>query len=62
MDNYALFTKSISLSEIGIENATIHYQLSANELHERTVSKNQGKDKFSHGYDSLQNTEMTFQN
>ena len=44
MDNYALFTKSISLSEIGIENATIHYQLSANELHERTVSKNQGKE------------------
>ncbi len=42
MDNYALFTKSISLKNTGIENATIHYQLSANELHERTLQSGEG--------------------
>jgi len=42
MDNYALFTKSISLKNIGIENATIHYQLSADELHEKTLQSGQG--------------------
>ena len=42
MDNYALFTKSISLKNLGIENATIHYQLSANELHEKTLNSSQG--------------------
>lgn len=42
MDNYALFTKSISLKNLGIENATIHYQLSADELHERTLNSGQG--------------------
>jgi phosphoenolpyruvate carboxykinase (ATP) len=42
MQNSALFTKSISLKNIGIENATIHYQLSATELHERTLQSGQG--------------------
>jgi phosphoenolpyruvate carboxykinase (ATP) len=42
MDNYALFTKSISLKELGIENATIQYQLSPNELHDITIQSGQG--------------------
>jgi phosphoenolpyruvate carboxykinase (ATP) len=42
MDNYALNTKSISLKNIGIENAIINYQLSAQELHEITLKSNQG--------------------
>ncbi len=42
MDKYASFTKSISLKNIGIENARIHYQLSADELHEKTVQSGQG--------------------
>lgn len=42
MDNYALFTKSISLKNLGIENAKIQYQLSAEDLHERTLKSNQG--------------------
>ncbi len=42
MDNYALFTKSISLKNLGIENPTIHYQLSAEELHEKTLQSEQG--------------------
>lgn len=44
MDNYALFTKSISLIDLGIENATIFYQLSAEELHKKTVLSGQGKE------------------
>lgn len=42
MDNYALFTKSISLKELGIENAKIKYQLSPDELHEITIQSGQG--------------------
>ena len=42
MDNYALFTKSISLKNLGIENATIHYQLSPEKLHNLTVQYGQG--------------------
>ena len=42
MDNYALFTKSISSKNLVIEKATIHYQLSADELHERTLQSGQG--------------------
>jgi phosphoenolpyruvate carboxykinase (ATP) len=42
MDNYALITKSISLKELGIENATIQYQLSPNELHDITIQSGQG--------------------
>jgi phosphoenolpyruvate carboxykinase (ATP) len=42
MEKNALFTKSISLTELGIENAVIKYQLSASELYEITVSTNQG--------------------
>jgi phosphoenolpyruvate carboxykinase (ATP) len=37
-------TKSISLSYLGIKSKTIHYQLSANELHEKTLDKYQGKE------------------
>ena len=42
MDNYALFTKSISLKELGIENAKIQYQLTPNELHDITIQSGQG--------------------
>lgn len=42
MDNYALFTKSISLKNIGIENATIQYQLSPEKLHDLTIPYGQG--------------------
>jgi len=44
MDNYALFTKSISLKNLGIENAKIQYQLSPNELHEIAIQSGQGKE------------------
>ncbi|MDO8317102.1 MAG: phosphoenolpyruvate carboxykinase (ATP), partial [Flavobacterium sp.] len=42
MDNNTLFSQSISLKELGIENAKIHYQLSPEELHDITVSEGQG--------------------
>ena len=42
MNNNTPFTKSISLNDLGIENAKIHYQLSANELHEMTLALGQG--------------------
>lgn len=42
MDNNSLFMKTISLDNIGITNATIHYQLSPNELHQITIEKGQG--------------------
>ncbi|MBA4317208.1 MAG: phosphoenolpyruvate carboxykinase (ATP) [Flavobacterium sp.] len=42
MDNYALFTKSISLKNLGIENATIQYQLSPEKLHDLTIQYGQG--------------------
>ncbi|TQD38562.1 phosphoenolpyruvate carboxykinase (ATP) [Haloflavibacter putidus] len=35
-------TKEISLSKYGIENATIHYQLSSEELHQETLKKGMG--------------------
>jgi len=35
-------TKSISLNSLGIKNATIRYQLTANELHQETLQKKQG--------------------
>ena len=34
MDTNTLFSQSISLKELGIENAIVRYQLSADELHE----------------------------
>ena len=37
-------TKSISLNSLGIKNSTIHYQLSSNELHHKTLEKKQGKE------------------
>ncbi|WP_439129766.1 phosphoenolpyruvate carboxykinase (ATP) [Polaribacter sp.] len=37
-----LNTKSISLENLGIKNATIRYQLSSKDLHEETLAKNQG--------------------
>ena len=42
MDNNTLFSQSISLKELGIENAKIHYQLSPEELHEITLKLGQG--------------------
>ena len=42
MNNNTTFTKSISLEYMGIENAKIHYQLSANELHDKTIALGQG--------------------
>ncbi len=39
-----LNTKSISLDNLGIENATIRYQLSSSELHQNTLEKKQGKE------------------
>jgi phosphoenolpyruvate carboxykinase (ATP) len=42
MDNYALFTKSISLKISGIENAKIKHQLTPNELHDITIESGQG--------------------
>jgi phosphoenolpyruvate carboxykinase (ATP) len=39
-----LNTKSISLDNLGIENATIRYQLSSSELHKLTLGKKQGKE------------------
>jgi phosphoenolpyruvate carboxykinase (ATP) len=35
-------TKSISLNNLGIKNATIRYQLSSDELHAETLKKEQG--------------------
>jgi phosphoenolpyruvate carboxykinase (ATP) len=42
MDNYALFTKSISLETLGIKGASVHYQLSPDELHRITIAQGQG--------------------
>ncbi|WP_026708712.1 phosphoenolpyruvate carboxykinase (ATP) [Flavobacterium frigidarium] len=42
MNNNTPFTKSISLTNLGIENAKIHYQLSASELQAKTISLGQG--------------------
>ena len=36
--------KTISLNELGIENATVRYQLSSSELHQTTLDKGQGKE------------------
>ena len=35
-------TKSISLVSLGIKDATVHYQLSSDELHAETLQKKQG--------------------
>jgi phosphoenolpyruvate carboxykinase (ATP) len=40
MNNNTPFTQSISLKDMGIE-AKIHYQLSANELHDMTIASGQ---------------------
>jgi len=42
MDTYSQFTKSISLEELGIKNAAVHYQLFPNELHAMTIEAGQG--------------------
>lgn len=42
MENYALFTKSISLKEMGIENAKIQYQLPPRALHDITIQTGLG--------------------
>jgi phosphoenolpyruvate carboxykinase (ATP) len=42
MDTNFATSKSISLENIGIKNATIHYQLSAEELHAKTIQSEEG--------------------
>ncbi len=42
MDNHALSTKSISLDQLGIKNATVRYQLSPDELFDITIASGQG--------------------
>lgn len=42
MDNYGLFTKTISLENLGIKNANVRYQLSPDELHNITIENGQG--------------------
>lgn len=42
MDNYGLFTKTISLEIPGITGATVRYQLTPEELHNITIEKGQG--------------------
>jgi phosphoenolpyruvate carboxykinase (ATP) len=43
METYAQFTKSISLTYLGIQNSIIHYQLPPDELHTITVKSGQGE-------------------
>ncbi|TAF62210.1 MAG: phosphoenolpyruvate carboxykinase (ATP), partial [Flavobacterium sp.] len=42
MDTNTLFTKSISLEKLGIENAKIQYQLTPDELHDLTIASGEG--------------------
>ena len=42
MDNNTLFSQSISLKDLGIENAKIKYQLSPEALHDITIKTGQG--------------------
>ena len=42
MENYGLFTKTISLESMGIKNANVKYQLTPDELHDITLEKGQG--------------------
>jgi phosphoenolpyruvate carboxykinase (ATP) len=43
MDASALVTKTISLKSYGIDNATVHYQLDPQKLHDIAVKKGMGK-------------------
>jgi phosphoenolpyruvate carboxykinase (ATP) len=42
MENYGLSTKTISLENLGIKNASVRYQLTPDELHDITIEKGQG--------------------
>jgi len=42
MDNYGLFTKTISLENLGIKDANVKYQLTPDELHDITIEMGQG--------------------
>ena len=42
MENNTSTTKTISLEPYGIKNATVNYQLSPDELHQRTITNGQG--------------------
>lgn len=44
MSNPDQSTKSISLEKYGINNAKVHYQLSSDALHAKTLENNQGKE------------------
>ena len=39
-----LDSKSISLDSLGIKNATVHFNLTSDELHATTIEKGQGKE------------------
>ncbi len=42
MENYGLFTKTISLESMGIKNANVKYQLTPDELHDISIEKGEG--------------------
>ncbi len=42
MVNHTQLTKSISLDQYGIKNAKVHYQLSSDQLHSKTIENGQG--------------------
>jgi len=44
MVNHTQFTKTIALEQYGIKNAQVKYQLSADQLHDITIEKGQGKE------------------
>ena len=44
MDAHIPATKSISLTQYGIQHTNVHYQLSPKELHDLTIEKDMGKE------------------
>ena len=44
MGDNSLSTKSISLTSYGIKNATVHYQLTPDQLHDITIAKGMGRE------------------
>tara|TARA_R110002012_G_scaffold180036_1_gene345897 strand:+ start:109 stop:1719 length:1611 start_codon:yes stop_codon:yes gene_type:complete len=44
MVNHTKITKSIALDQYGIKNATVHYQLSSDQLHDTILEKGQGEE------------------
>ena len=58
MVNHTKITKSIALDQYGIKNATVHYQLSSDQLHDTILEKGQGKES-STGAISIRTGEFT---